>query len=102
MSTNASLNIDSLKLLLDRNPRAVERAMVVLYHRQTSDEQVSSSTNHLNGRGFNGVDAAFGSSLARQVLDGRALSIKQLDHARKMVKKYVRQLLEEALLKTKK
>jgi hypothetical protein len=29
------------------------RALVVLYNRQTADEQASQTTSHLNGRGFN-------------------------------------------------
>jgi len=45
-----------------------------------------------NGRGFNGVDATFGSSLAQQVLAGRTLTLKQLRAAQQMLKKYTNQL----------
>jgi hypothetical protein len=92
--------VESIKSLLHTNPKAVSRALIVLYNRQTSDEQSSHSTSHLNGRGFNGADAAFGTSLAKQVLAGRYLSNKQLVFARKMVIKYAKQLLEEAMNKT--
>jgi hypothetical protein len=88
--------VESIKVLLDHNPKAVMRALVVLYNRQTHDEQENAHTSHLNGRGFNGYDAAFGTSLAKQVLDGRTLSARQIEAARKMAKKYVRQLVEEA------
>lgn len=38
--------------LLATNDRAVERALVCLYNRQTIDEQLSEDTKHRNGRGF--------------------------------------------------
>jgi len=93
------MKLEDIKSLLDSNDRAVERAMVVLFERQTADEQASNTTSHKNGRGFNGLDANFGSSLARQVMAGRRLSPKQLQYARKMAHKYAGQLLEEAELK---
>lgn len=78
--------------LLERNPRAVARALVVIYEFQTADEQATSTTSHANGVGFSGRDAEFGSSLAQKVLKGWALSEKQLNAGRRMVKKYWRQL----------
>lgn len=88
--------IETIKALLDSNDKAVMRALVVLYNRQTADEQQSHVTSHLNGRGFNGYDANFGTDLAKQVMAGRGLSVRQLAAARKMCKKYARQLVEEA------
>ena len=86
---------------LDRNPKWVGRAMVVLYERQTASEQKSSSTRESNGRGFASCDAKLGTYMAKWVLSGRQLDGKFLDKARKMAKKYTRQLLEEAVAKAK-
>jgi hypothetical protein len=90
--------------LINTNDKAVYRALVVLFERQTADEQSSEATNHLNGMGFNGTDARFGSSLAKQVIafeKGESkyrypLSRTQLEAARKMVRKYAGQLAKVA------
>lgn len=95
--------------MLNTNDKAVYRALVVLFERQTADEQNSESTNHLNGMGFNGTDARFGSSLAKQVIafeQGKSkyrypLSRTQLEEARKMVRKYAGQLAKVANEKAK-
>ena len=92
--------IESIKALLDQNPKAVERALMVLFNRQEADERSTGHTSHLNGRGFNGFDAPFGTDLAKRVLAGGSLSERQLLAARRMVKKYARQLLEEAQAKS--
>ena len=82
--------------LLARNDAAVERAIIVLYRRQTSDEQVSQTTREHNARGFSAFDAKFMSSLAEWILKGRNLSDRQLAAARKVLPKYRKQLVEEA------
>jgi len=87
---------ESIKALIDKSDAACERAIVILYQRQTQDEQHSRTTSHKNGRGFGAFDADFGSSLAQQVMSGQRLTSRQLIHARRMAKKYVRQILEEA------
>ncbi len=84
---------------LATNPRAVERALVLLYARQTSDEQSAQMTKHTNGRGFNSVDARFLSDLARKVQKGWKLSGPQMEWARKLLPKYAGQLAEEAAAK---
>ena len=38
--------------LLESNPRAVERAVLAIYARQTLEEQHSETTKENNGRGF--------------------------------------------------
>lgn len=58
---------ESIKELLAKSDKAVYRALIVLFERQTSDEQASESTTHKNGRGFSAFDAEFLSSLAKQV-----------------------------------
>lgn len=84
---------------LETNVKWVERAIVVLYQRQTSDEQATQSTKVHNGRGFASCDARRGSYMAKWILSGKSLNGEWLEKARKMVKKYIRQLLEEAQMK---
>lgn len=91
--------LETIRDLLDRSDKAVERALVVLYARQTADEQATGTTREHNGQGFNGTDAELLSSFAQQIERGRSLTERQLFYARKKVRKYARQLLEEALAK---
>ncbi len=88
---------EQIKTLLLTNNAAVERAMVALYNRQTADERSSSTTQHLNGRGFNAFDAERGSYWARWVQSGRHLTGRHLEGARKMALKYAGQLAEVAV-----
>ena len=50
-------------------------ALKIVYANQTESEKLADATMHDNGIGFGGADAEFGSSLAKQVLAGRALTI---------------------------
>ena len=95
---------ESIAALLVNNDKAVYRALIVLFERQTADERDAGETNHLNGMGFNGRDAGFGTSLAKQVLkwqDGLTnyptpLSMAQMSAARKLLRKYAGQLAKVA------
>lgn len=93
---------DSIQALLMRNNEAVERAMIVIYDRQTQDEKATSDTRHTNQRGFSGAHAKMGSYYARWVLGGRRLTGRHLDKARAMSLHYWRQLIEEAERKASK
>jgi len=90
---------EEIVALLERNPKAVARALVVIYEFQTEDEKATASTSHANGMGFSGGDAEFGTSLAEKVLKGWSLSEKQLNAGRRMVKKYWRQLVVASEIK---
>ena len=80
--------------LLASNNRAVERALVALYHRQTVDEQRTSTTKESNGVGFNAKDAEYATYLARWVLSGRHLTGRHLEAGRRIATFYARQLAE--------
>jgi len=82
--------------MLRGNPKAVERAMIVLFNRQTTDEQSAGNTKHSNGRGFAAYAANKGTYYANWVLKGRSLSRQHLANARKIALKHSRQLVEEA------
>lgn len=83
---------DQIRDMIMTYRNAAERAVVSLFEQQTDDEQATAATKEHNGRGFNGLDAAFGTSLATQVMADRHFSDKQLAAARKMLQKYIGQL----------
>jgi hypothetical protein len=63
-----------LALLHEESPRgdrAVERALLVLLDRQTTDEQRTEQTKHHNLRGFMPFDAKKMTSMAKQVQSSR-------------------------------
>lgn len=96
-------NKDTIEHLLQTNDKAVERALIVLFDRQTTDEKRQHTTKHHNNRGFCSYDAEYLTKLAEQIRAGRHLSQNQLNLLRKRGKrgtssrigKYHRQLMEE-------
>ena len=87
---------DHIIFLLNRSDLAVTRGVVAIYSNQEPDEISNASTKHKNGIGFNQVDAWFGTSIAKQILDGRRISATQIESSRKMLYKYKRRLCEIA------
>lgn len=76
----------------------LERSILKIYSNQTRDEQDVRNTKHHNNIGFNGLDAQFLSSLAEQIQksqypEGRRLSPKQTEYAKRKMVKYAKQLL---------
>jgi hypothetical protein len=102
------LTKDSILHMLQTDKRAVARALVVLYARQTDDEQAQEGTRYLNGRGFRPCHARMGSSMAKYFQRTGMLTDKQIAYWRATDKSgamrigiYWAQLLEEAELKSK-
>lgn len=100
---------ESIVNLLRTNDRAVGRALVALYERQTYAERNSERTIEFNGVGFTGVDGGVGASMAKAFMKYDSLTPKQVAYWRKTNKngvmrigKYWRQLLEIASEKEKK
>ena len=96
---------DRMIALLTTNDLAVERALVVLYDRQTQDEKRDSETKHHNAVGFRKNHDHTGSRLACYILKGwrqqggkerRHLNQANLEKARTIVLHYHRQLCEHA------
>ena len=87
---------EEIARLIEKNDFAVEKAMLALYRRQTSDEQSSESTKHSNKKGFSAAHARRGSYYARWVQGGRRLTGRHLDNARSIASHYTQQLLDEA------
>jgi hypothetical protein len=102
------LTKESIIHMLQTDKRAVARALVVLYARQTDDEQAQEGTRYLNGRGFRPCHARMGSSMAKYFQRTGMLTDKQIAYWRATDKSgamrigiYWAQLLEEAELKSK-
>ena len=87
---------EEIKELLMTKDNAVFRGLVVIYSLQTADEKLVADAIEDNGVGFNGFDAEFLTSLAKQALDKGWLSDKQMVYARKRMLKYAGQLAKVA------
>jgi hypothetical protein len=91
--------IEYIGWLLTTSDRAVERAIVCLYNRQTADEKSEGNTKHSNGRGFSASDAPKGSYMAKWILSGKHLTGQYMIDAKMMSFKYINQLVDEATIK---
>lgn len=87
---------EGIKGLIKVSNKAVERAMVALYERQTQLEQNGEMTVESNGVGFSAFHAKLGTYYARWVLDGKRLSGAHLERARTIALRYVGQLTDIA------
>jgi len=95
---------------IERNDQAVIRALLLLYSNQTHEEQSAERTIFHNRVGFSGTDSEILSSFAKQAEDWASapvgkrkydfpLSSRQTAVARRLLKKYWRQLLPYAQAK---
>ena len=85
---------ESLKDLLDRNDKAVYRAILLIYSFQTDEEKYMGTTKTVNGKGFSKFDVEVLSSFAMQLRRGQELTLKQMYVARPKIKKYAGQILQ--------
>ncbi len=84
---------EELAKLIDTSDEWAVGCLVRLYHLQTPDEQQQHATHHLNAYGFNAFDAETLSNISQFYLDKKFLTPRQLAFIRKILKKYIRQLL---------
>jgi len=78
------------KLATDQ--RWLERAILAIFQRQTSDEQRAEESKYHNLRGFNSPDAKRMTYYACWLKSGRHLSGHHVEIARRRMKKYCKQL----------
>lgn len=83
---------DEIANLIQTNDTVLYRALKKLYAEQTTDEQDVGETRERNGRGFNGVDSQFLSSVAEFLIRTGFLTRNQKTVTRRMLKKYNKQL----------
>ena len=87
---------EEIKSKVGSDPRWVSRSIIAIYNLQTREEQNKQRTLEYNGIGFNGIDSEILSSFAKQLLNGRTLSVKQLAIAYRKMPKYSSQLCQIA------
>src|ERR1035437_5082843 len=94
------MNDEELMMAVEKsiatNPKAVEKAILAIYNRQTQDEKQERTTKYSNGIGFSGADVSLGGYLAGWLLSGKHLSGKFLSKGRLLAYKYRGQLFDIA------
>ena len=85
---------ESVKDLLKRSDKAVERGILRIFSFQTDEEQYVGATKVVNGKGFSKFDVEILTSFALQLRQGKHLTEKQMYKARPKIQKYAGQLLE--------
>ncbi len=76
------------------NDAWVKKALLLLYERQTADEQNVEHTIYYNNAGFNGADSKFMTSVAKFYIRTGYMSERQVYAVRKRMKKYWYQILQ--------
>lgn len=90
--------------ILENSDRAVERAILAIYSRQTDLEKCNHATLSANGKGFTGAHGFIGSSMAQQIMSRGYLTKRQIGwwrvkpgkSNRMRIATYANQLLEIA------
>ncbi len=99
-----SMTKQAIRSKINLDQRWLERGILALDARQTSDEQAGGVTIYDNDRGWNAADASFGGYLARYLRrsrrpEGQRLSGRFIQEARDMMQKYCGQLARIAAAK---
>lgn len=95
-TNTATYTVAHIAALLQKNDKAVERGILAIYAKQTSDEKSEGTTKYNNNVGFCGWSTKSGSYYARWLLSGKSLSGKHLDKARKICLHHVGQITKIA------
>jgi hypothetical protein len=69
------------------------KCILRVYNNQTDQEASTGYTVENNGVGFNGSDSVFLTSIAKQIIEDKRLSNKQIFIARTMMYKYAKQIM---------
>ena len=83
---------EEIKELVQTNDKVLYGALKKLYDCQTMDEKQEGATRHYNGKGFNGADSRFLSSVSEFLIRNGFLTEKQKYVTRKRLVKYTKQL----------
>lgn len=84
--------IEFLRRKIGSDDRWALRAMNRVYDSQTDDEKEAQSTSHINGIGFNGLDANIMSSMRESYEKYGRLTPKQMAVVKKIMIKYAKQI----------
>ncbi len=98
-TTMAEYTKEFIKDKLANDVRWMERGVLVLFERQTLDEQKVKDTRENNGVGFTGVDGRYLSWVATWLRKGNHLSGHHIEKVGKKLPKYWKQILDEIKLR---
>lgn len=90
---------ESIRALLFNNPKAVYRAVLAIYARQTASEQAAATTLEQNGIGFNGSDALYFTRIVKRLQRRETIPAWEYRNIQRRIMKYSGQLLCIALEK---
>jgi hypothetical protein len=98
MNKTQALNAKKAEIhsLLLNNDKAVVRALICIYQRQTEDEQRNRETKHHNTIGFRANDAKYMTMAAQWALRNGTLDDFHMQKVRSKIMHYWRQLIEIA------
>ena len=82
-----------VKSKLANDDKWAARALVRIYDMQTPAEKTMLETNEENNVGFNGYDANLLSSFAKQYIDRKFLSVRQMEIVKQRIPKYWKQII---------
>lgn len=82
--------------LLDKNPNALYKAVLVVYNNQTYEEKQSGVTISENNKGFSKIDCVFLTHIAHKIKRRQNLTAKEFYQTRAKMKKYWKQLMIES------
>jgi hypothetical protein len=85
---------DFVREQLRTNDIWAKAALLRIYDYQTQDEKQSEQTSHNNKVGFTGSDAEILSSFAKQLINRKFLSPKQMNLLHKRIHKYHNQIID--------
>ena len=87
---------EAIRERLKADDKWVIRGLLAIYRLQTDSEQNAGMTKEENGVGFNGVDSAILSDMAKQYLNRDFLTARQIGIVRDKILKYAGQLTKIA------
>lgn len=88
--------INEIREYLKYSDRFVVNSLIKMYTLQTSDEQVNKATTHHNGVGFNAFDANILSDIAKQCIERKFITCKQINLVYTKIRKYAGQITKIA------
>ena len=66
----ATITLEGIKTLVKNSQAALERAIIAIENRQTSDKRAAGATKHVNGRGWSAWDAVYMGEMFEWIMVG--------------------------------
>jgi hypothetical protein len=89
-------NVHEMRMWIEKSNYVLFKAIIVLWRRQTTEEQCKFEACERNGIGFNKYDAPLMTEFASKILTRQGLTPKEIALARMRIRKYIKQLTQFA------